>query len=174
MEYKLNMRRKQKSNPPSKELGHGRHLWQGIHYALCTSVCLGGDWMLMDFLSKSRPNKKAASLNWPLVYRTNNIHTLITASTAVGTIIWMSDISNSWISYSRKTLSKQFYNAGCCTTVSHVFTELKTLKFEEHMIKTENRFICKCLFYSASLQNKIKGICAFQQTLVFALQTTSQ
>lgn len=69
----------------------------------------------------------------------------------------MSDISNSWISYSRKTLSKQFYNAGCCTTVSHVFTELKTLKFEEHMIKTENRFICKCLFYSASLQNKIKG-----------------
>lgn len=81
--------------------------------------------MLMDFLSKSRPNKKTASLNWPLVYRTNNIHTLITASTAVGTIIWMSDISNSWISYSRKTLSKQFYNAGCCTTVSHVFTELK-------------------------------------------------
>lgn len=137
-----------------------RCAWEGI-----------GCWWI--FYQNHVPTKKP-SLNWPLVYRTNNIHTLITASTAVGTIIWMSDISNSWISYSRKTLSKQFYNAGCCTTVSHVFTELKTLKFEEHMIKTENRFICKCLFYSASLQNKIKGICAFQQTLVFALQTTSQ
>lgn len=137
-----------------------RCAWEGI-----------GCWWI--FYQNHVPTKKP-SLNWPLVYRTNNIHTLITASTAVGTIIWMSDISNSWISYSRKTLSKQFYNAGCCTTVSHVFTELKTLKFEGHMIKTENRFICKCLFYSASLQNKIKGICAFQQTLVFALQTTSQ
>lgn len=137
-----------------------RCAWEGI-----------GCWWI--FYQNHVPTKKP-SLNWPLVYRTNNIHTLITASTAVRTIIWMSDISNSWISYSRKTLSKQFYNAGCCTTVSHVFTELKTLKFEEHMIKTENRFICKCLFYSASLQNKIKGICAFQQTLVFALQTTSQ
>lgn len=137
-----------------------RCAWEGI-----------GCWWI--FYQNHVPTKKP-SLNWPLVYRANNIHTLITASTAVGTIIWMSDISNSWISYLWKTLSKQFYNAGCCTTVSHVFTELKTLKFEEHMIKTENRFICKCSFYSASLQNKIKGICAFQQTLVFALQTTSQ
>lgn len=127
MEYKLNMRRKQNRILLQKSFGHRRHLWQGIHYALCTSVCLGGDWMMMDFLSKSRPNKKTASLNWPLVYRTNNIHTLITASTAVGTIIWMSDISNSWISYLWKTLSKQFYNAGR-TTVSHVFTELKNLE----------------------------------------------
>lgn len=103
--------------------------------------------MLIDFQSKSRPNKKAASLNWPLVYRTNNIHTLITASTAVGTIIWMSDISNSWISYLWKTLSKQFYNAGCCTTVSHVFTELKTLTFEGHIIKTENRFIYANVYF---------------------------
>lgn len=124
-----------------------RCAWEGI-----------GCWWI--FYQNHVPTKKP-SLNWPLVYRTNNIHTLITASTAVGTIIWMSDISNSWISYSRKTLSKQFYNAGCCTSVSHVFTELKTLKFEGHIIKTENRFICKCLFYSASLRNKIKGICAF-------------
>lgn len=135
-----------------------RCAWEGI-----------GCWWI--FYQNHVPTKKP-SLNWPLVYRTNNIHTLITASTAVGTIIWMSDISNSWISYLWKTLSKQFYNAGC-TTVSHVFTELKTLKFEGHIVKTEKRFICKCLFYSASLQNKIKGICAFQQTLVFALQTTS-
>lgn len=83
MEYKLNMRRRKNRTLLFKRASDIDAICDMEFIMCCVHQCAWeGDCMLIDFLSKSRPDKKPPS-NWPLVYRTNNIRTLIAVSTAV-------------------------------------------------------------------------------------------